>query len=82
MATLTEAVDVFAMQQKMEIREDERTQREMIKIEQDAAFRESLEMDRAKEEARKQQELIENQEKERIELQKKLEEARKEVMYD
>ncbi|KAL0279155.1 UNVERIFIED_CONTAM: hypothetical protein PYX00_000768 [Menopon gallinae] len=79
MAALTEAVDVFAVQQKMEIREDERTQREMIMIEQDAAFRESLEMDRAKEEARKQQELIENQEKERIELQKKLEEARKEA---
>lgn len=80
MASLTEAVDVFTMQQKIEIKEeDERTAREMIKFEQDAAYRESLERDRAKEEARKQQEFIENQEKERAEMQKKLEEAEKEV---
>ncbi|KAK6624778.1 hypothetical protein RUM44_011638 [Polyplax serrata] len=80
MASLTEAVDVFTMQQKIEIKEeDERTAREMIKFEQDAAYRESLERDRAKEEARKQQEMMETQEKEKAEKQKKLEEAKKEA---
>lgn len=80
MASLTDAVDVFTMQQKVEIREeDERTAREMIMFEQDAAYRESLEMDRAKEEARKKQELIQNQEKERVQMEKMQEEAKKEV---
>lgn len=80
MASLTDAVDVFSMQQKIEIREeDERTAREMIMFEQDAAYRESLEMDRAKEEAKKKQELIENQEKERVQMEKMQEEAKKEA---
>lgn len=80
MASLTEAVDVFMMYQKVEIREeDERTAREMIMFEQDAAYRESLEKDRAKEEAKKQQEKMETQEKERVQQQKQQEEAKKEV---
>ena len=81
MGSLTEAVDVFMMQQKIEIREeDDRTAREMIMFEQDAAYRESLEIDRAKEEARKQQELIETQKKEQVEMEKQQEEAKKEVV--
>lgn len=77
MASLAETVDVFLAQQKVEVREEEeRSAREMIMMQQDAAFRESLEMDRAKEEARRHQEQVDNLEKER-ELQLREEEAAK-----
>jgi len=83
MASVTETVDVFLSQQKVEIREEEeRTARETIKMQQDVAFRESLEMDRAKDEARKYQEQVDNQEKQREEQQRLEEAAVKEVGYD
>lgn len=71
LTSLIQAVDVFTEQQRMEIREeDERAARELVKREQDAAYQESLEADRAKEEAKRHQELMENREKERKEIQR------------
>ncbi|KAG8251881.1 pre-rRNA processing and 40S ribosomal subunit assembly [Homalodisca vitripennis] len=73
---------MFTEQQKQEVREEqERNAREMIKFEQDKAYQASLEIDRAKEEAKKHQEMIETQEKLRIETEKQEEEAKKEVSY-
>jgi len=80
LTSLIQAVDVFTEAQKLEVREeDERTVREMIKTEQDKAYQASLEIDRAKEEAKKQQEMLETQEKLRIESEKQEEEAKKEA---
>ncbi|KDR09433.1 FAS-associated factor 1 [Zootermopsis nevadensis] len=71
LTSLIQAVDVFTEQQRMEIREeDERAARELVKREQDAAYQESLEADRAKEEAKRHQELMENKEKEQREIQR------------
>ncbi|XP_022206141.2 FAS-associated factor 1 [Nilaparvata lugens] len=80
LTSLIQAVDVFSDQQRLEVQEeDERAAREMIKIEQDQAYQASLEIDQAKEEAKKQQIMIETQEKRRIEEEKQQEEARKEA---
>lgn len=47
LTSLIQAVDVFSEQQRQEIKEEEeRTAREMIKIEQDQAYQASLEIDR------------------------------------
>lgn len=74
-------MDVFLEQQKVEaLEEDKRSVREMIKMQQDAAFRESLEMDRAKEEARRNQEVAVNQEKQREKEQREEAAALKEVI--
>lgn len=46
---LVDAVDVFTGHQRVEIREEEeRAARELVKWEQDQAYRESLEADRYK----------------------------------
>lgn len=47
LSSLIEAVEVFAEHQKVEIKEEEqRAERELVKWEQDQAYRESLEADR------------------------------------
>ncbi|KAJ4448215.1 hypothetical protein ANN_10229 [Periplaneta americana] len=80
LTSLIQAIDVFTEQQRMEIREeDERAARELVKREQDAAYQESLEADRAKEEAKRNQELMENREKERREIQRQEVESIKEA---
>ncbi|PSN41351.1 FAS-associated factor 1 [Blattella germanica] len=71
LTSLIQAVDVFTEQQRIEIREeDERAARELVKREQDAAYQESLEADRAKEEAKRHQEMKETREKELKEIQR------------
>ncbi|XP_075216778.1 fas associated factor casp [Lycorma delicatula] len=80
LTSLIQAVDVFSEQQRQEIKEEEeRAAREMIKIEQDQAYQASLEIDRAKEEAKQQQILLETQEKLRVEHAKQKAEAKKEA---
>lgn len=80
LTSLIQAVDVFTEQQRQEVKEEEeRTVREMIKIEQDQAYQASLEIDRAKEEAKQQQILFETQEKKRIENERLEAEAKKEA---
>lgn len=76
---LIETVDMFTEQQKSEIKdENERAAREAIKYEQDMAFRESLEADRAKEEAKRLTELRLATEKQKIET----ELAEKEAIFE
>lgn len=80
LSSLIEAVEVFGQHQKVEIREEqERAERELVKWEQDQAYRESLEADRAKEEARRQQVEAETRAKKKIELEKAQEEAKREA---
>nr|XP_018903943.1 PREDICTED: FAS-associated factor 1 [Bemisia tabaci] len=80
LTSLIQAVDLFSEHQRKEAREEEeRNAREMIKTEQDQAYQQSLEMDRAKEEAKKQQELTERLEKERLENERQETEARKQA---
>ncbi|KAI5693375.1 hypothetical protein M8J75_014753 [Diaphorina citri] len=62
------AQEVFGEQQRTEIREEEeRNQREMIKIEQDEAYQQSLAVDRAKEESKRLAERQELEAKTRLE---------------
>ncbi|VVC26983.1 Hypothetical protein CINCED_3A001994 [Cinara cedri] len=72
LSSLINSQEMFSIQQQVEIKEEgERNVREMIKVEQDEAYQQSLAIDRAKEEARKMQEMedmairsqIENQER-------------------
>lgn len=54
---LIDVIKLFSDQRDVELREeDERAARELVKMEQDAAYHESLEADRRKEEAKKQKE--------------------------
>ncbi|KAL1449221.1 hypothetical protein WDU94_000437 [Cyamophila willieti] len=77
MSSLIQAQEVFGEQQRTEIREEEeRNQREMIKIEQDQAYQQSLAVDRAKEESKRMAEQAELKEKTRLETEK-LEAAQK-----
>lgn len=81
LSSLIEAVEVFTEHQKVEVREEEeRAAREMVKWEQDMAYRESLEVDRAKEEARKMQEREETEKRQKIEFQQAKEAAEKEAL--
>ncbi|XP_067002925.1 FAS-associated factor 1 [Anabrus simplex] len=81
LTSLIQAVDVFSEQQRLEIREEEeRAARELVKREQDAAYQQSLEADRAKEEAKRNQELIENQEKQLEEIKRQEEELIREAI--
>ncbi|CAG9564208.1 unnamed protein product [Danaus chrysippus] len=76
---LVEALERFAVQRAEDARvERERDARQKVKREQDEAYQRSLEADRAKEEIKKQQELERNQELERAELERLMEEAKKE----
>lgn len=79
--------DEYKEQLKGEIKEEqERFAREMVKMEQDAAYQESLEADRAKEQAKQQKEMMiaherKRLESERAELEAKKEAIRKEVQF-
>lgn len=80
LSSLMEAMEVFTEHQRVEIKEeDERTARELVKWEQDQAYRESLEADRAKEEAKRHQERVLHEERRRVESEKEEEAARKEA---
>jgi hypothetical protein len=80
LSSLIEAVEVFTEHQRVEIVEEkERAERELVKWEQDEAYRESLEADRAKEEAKRQQAQAESEARQRIENEKAQELARKEA---
>jgi FAS-associated factor 1 len=71
LSQLLEFTELYSEQLKTDIREEnERNAREAIKGEQDAAYQESLEADRAKEEARKQKELMIATERQRLESEK------------
>ncbi|XP_063697658.1 FAS-associated factor 1 isoform X2 [Culicoides brevitarsis] len=78
-SSLIEARESYAEQMRIEIREeDERLERERVKMEQDEAYQESLSADRAKEEARKQKELMMATERSRLESERAEILARKE----
>ncbi|XP_046751610.1 FAS-associated factor 1 isoform X1 [Diprion similis] len=80
LTNLIQAVDVFQDQRRADIEvEEERQARERVKHEQDLAYQESLAADRAKEEAKQMQELLEKQEKERAENERVAGEARREA---
>ncbi|XP_026478148.1 FAS-associated factor 1 [Ctenocephalides felis] len=71
MTSILEAVDIFTEGVRSEIREEEeRAARERVKYEQDEAYRESLEADRAKERERAQREREERRERERLEAER------------
>lgn len=80
LSSLIEAVEVFTQHQRVEIREEEeRAEREFVKWEQDMAYNESLEADRAKEEAKRAQEEAEIMERTRIENEIQMIKERKEA---
>lgn len=78
--------DAFSEQMKIEIREEyERNQREVLLKEQQQAYQESLEADRAKEQAKVQKEKMmaterHRQESERAEIEARKEAIRKDVV--
>ncbi|XP_022921054.1 FAS-associated factor 1 [Onthophagus taurus] len=80
LSSLIEAVDVFTDQQRVEVKEEqERAERELVKWEQDMAYRESLEADRAKEEAKRLIAEAEAKEKLRVETERSEKLAQKEA---
>lgn len=81
LSQLMEASDMYAEQLKIELREEnERSAREQVKLEQDAAYRESLEADRAKQEAKRQKELMVQSERRRMESERADAEAKREMI--
>ncbi|XP_058830467.1 FAS-associated factor 1 isoform X2 [Topomyia yanbarensis] len=81
LSQLMEAADMYSEQLKIELREEnERTAREQVKLEQDAAYRESLEADRAKQEAKRQKELMMQTERRRLESERADAEAKRELI--
>lgn len=81
LSSLINAQEMFAMQQQIEIKEEgERNMREMIKVEQDEAYRQSLAIDRAKEETRRVQEMEEKAIRSQIESQERQAAAEKEAI--
>ncbi|KAK7591071.1 hypothetical protein V9T40_002684 [Parthenolecanium corni] len=80
LSALMQTVFMFAEQQVVECREEEeRNAREMIKVEQDQAYQQSLEVDRAKLEAKRKQEQLEMEEQAKIEEARQKEAAKKEA---
>ncbi|KAJ8928857.1 hypothetical protein NQ314_018514 [Rhamnusium bicolor] len=80
LSSLIECVEVFTEHQRVEVKEEqERAERELVKLEQDLAFRESLEADRAKEEAKRMQEQAETEARRRLESEKAETEAKREA---
>ncbi|KAG5894965.1 hypothetical protein JTB14_023313 [Gonioctena quinquepunctata] len=80
LSSLIECVEVFTEHQRVEIKEEEeRAERELVKFEQDMAYRESLEADRAKEEAKKMQERAEHETRQRLESEKAETDAKREA---
>nr|XP_053634724.1 FAS-associated factor 1-like isoform X1 [Cherax quadricarinatus] len=81
MTALLHASEMFEEQRSTEVQEEEaREAREAVKAEQDAAYLESLNADRAKAAAKKQAEMEEKQERERVESIKQQEDAIKEAV--
>lgn len=81
LSQLMEASDMYGEQLKIELREEnERLAREQVKLEQDAAYRESLEADRAKQEAKRQKELMMQNERQRLESERADAEAKREMI--
>lgn len=81
LSQLMEASDMYGEQLKIELREEnERLAREQVKLEQDAAYRESLEADRAKQEAKRQKELMMQSERRRLESERADAEAKREMI--
>ncbi|XP_071486768.1 FAS-associated factor 1-like [Diadema antillarum] len=75
MTSMISAVEVFSQQQQVEVvQEEERRKAEMLKMEQDFAYQESLIADRAKQEEKERQE---REEGERIMREQKEEEMKK-----
>lgn len=65
---LMDTIKLYSDQRDIEVREeDERAARELVKMEQDAAYHESLEADRRKDEAKKQKEHAIATERQRLE---------------
>lgn len=81
LSQLMEASDMYGEQLKIELREEnERLAREQVKLEQDAAYRESLEADRAKQEAKRQKELMMQTERQRLESERADAEAKRDMI--
>lgn len=81
LSQLMEASDMYGEQLKIELREEnERLAREQVKLEQDAAYRESLEADRAKQEAKRQKEMMMQSERRRLESERADAEAKRELI--
>lgn len=81
LSQLMESTELYSEQLRVEIREEnDRNAREQVKMEQDVAYRESLEIDRAKEEAKRQKELMIQTERRRAESERAEIEAKKEAI--
>lgn len=81
LSSLINAQEMFAIQQQVEIKEEgERNMREMIKVEQDEAYQQSLAIDRAKEETKRVQEMEEKAIRSQIESQERQAAAEKEAI--
>uniref|UniRef100_A0AAG5DBR7 UBX domain-containing protein n=1 Tax=Anopheles atroparvus TaxID=41427 RepID=A0AAG5DBR7_ANOAO len=81
LSKLMEASDMYTEQLMIELREEnERFAREQVKLEQDAAYRESLEADRAKQEAKRQKEMMVQSERRRLESERAENEAKRELI--
>lgn len=77
---LMDTIKLYSDQREVEMREEsERAEREMVKMEQDAAYNESLEADRRKEEARQQKERAMATERKRLESERQEAEAIREA---
>lgn len=78
---LMDTIKLYSDQREVEIREEnERAAREAVKMEQDAAYHESLEADRRKEEARQQKERAIATERRRLESERQEVEAKREAI--
>ncbi|XP_022174084.1 FAS-associated factor 1-like isoform X2 [Myzus persicae] len=81
LSSLINAQEMFAIQQQVEIKEEgERNMREMIKVEQDEAYQQSLAIDRVKEETKILQEMEEKAIRSQIESQERQFAAEKEAI--
>lgn len=77
---LMDTIKLYSDQREVEMREEnERAEREMVKMEQDAAYNESLAADRRKEEARQQKEHAIATERRRLESERQEAEATREA---
>lgn len=72
---------MYAEQLKIELREEnERSAREQVKMEQDTAYQESLEADRAKQAAKRQKEEMIQNERQRLESERAEAETKREMI--
>lgn len=81
LSRLMESVEVYSTHIKDEIQEEnERAARDQVKIEQDIAYQETLQIDMAKEEAKQQKERALAAERHRLESEQAEQEAQKEKL--